>query len=272
MAGSHVLADILCGVDGTRASYEAVSQAASLLATDGRLTLLVATEQRGSEPWETATVAPALAQRSLDRAQRLAHEAGVTRIEQVAATGPAEEVLLAGAREHSLLAMGAPNVSRLAHMFVGGISSEIVHALPCSLLVARRPPADVRFGERIMVASDGSDRSDALLSFAIGLAAGREAGLVLFHAPHAESSAQPTRIAAQTRRVREALDDLAVVCVEPGRPQTTIAEAAAREGASLLLVASRARSGLRALGSVSERLVHSAPCSVLVLRPEDLSR
>ena len=40
---------------------------------------------------------------------------------------------------------------------------------------------------------------------------------------------------------------------------------AARE-VDLLVVGSRGLRGLRALGSVSERVAHQAPCSVLVLR------
>jgi nucleotide-binding universal stress UspA family protein len=49
-----------------------------------------------------------------------------------------------------------------------------------------------------------------------------------------------------------------------------IVETAAREDASLVVIGSRRLEGVRALGSVSERVVHDAPCSVLVMRPEDL--
>ena len=48
-----------------------------------------------------------------------------------------------------------------------------------------------------------------------------------------------------------------------------IVETAAREDASLVVIGSRRVGGVRALGSVSERVVHEAPCSVLVVRPED---
>jgi len=265
-----IFTNILCGVDGTRVAYEAVRQAASLLSPDGRLTLLAATESRGSGKYETALIAPALARRALDHARRLARKAGVDPAGHVLPTGPAQDVLLDAAGDHSLLAIGAPGMSRLAELLLGGVATAAAHVLPCSLLVARRSSRTPGFGDRIMVASDMSERSDGLVRFAVDMADARGASLVLFHAPHAEGSHHPTRIAAQSRQLLERLGDRGRIVVEPGRAAATIAEAAQREQVSLLLVASRRLEGLRALGSVSERLVHSAPCSVLVLRPEDL--
>ncbi|MHB1569861.1 MAG: universal stress protein [Solirubrobacteraceae bacterium] len=265
-----IFSNILCGVDGTRSAYEAVRQSSSLLSPEGRLTLLAATESRGSGKYETALIAPTLARRALDHARRLARKAGVDPDGRILPTGPAQDVLLGAAGEHSLLAIGAPGMSRLAELLLGGVATAAAHTLPCSLLVARRPRRDQGFGERIMVASDASERSDALVTLAADLADARGASLVLFHAPHAEGAQHPTRIAAQSRQLLERLGERATVVVEPGRAAATIAEVAEREQVSLLLVASRRLEGLRALGSVSERLVHSAPCSVLVLRPEDL--
>ena len=265
-----IFRDILCGVDGTRSAYEAVRQAAVLALPDGHLTLLAATDIRGSGPFETALVAPAVARKALGHARRLAAQAGVNSTRRTVSTGRAYEVLLAAARQHTLLALGAPTMSRLAQLIVGGIASEAAHALPSSLLVARRPPPHRRFAERIMVASDASEHSDALVDFAARLASARESSLVLFHAPFAESSMHPTRIAAQAEHLRRGLGDLVTLRVDPGHPHNAIVSAAAREEVSLLLVASRRPRGLRALGSVSERLVHDAPCSVLILRPDDL--
>jgi hypothetical protein len=55
--------------------------------------------------------------------------------------------------------------------------------------------------------------------------------------------------------------------VEPDpRPPVDALVDASRE-ADLLVVGSRGLHGLRALGSVSERIAHQAACSVLVVRP-----
>jgi nucleotide-binding universal stress UspA family protein len=57
-----------------------------------------------------------------------------------------------------------------------------------------------------------------------------------------------------------------VMRVEQGSPHRRIAEVASEVGASLIVIGSRGRSGLAALGSVSERVTHRASCSVLVVR------
>jgi nucleotide-binding universal stress UspA family protein len=52
---------------------------------------------------------------------------------------------------------------------------------------------------------------------------------------------------------------------EPGRAVDVLA--AASESADLVVVGSRGLHGLKALGSVSERVAHQARSSVLVVRP-----
>ena len=271
LASSRIFSDVLCGIDGTRSSYEAVRQAASLVSPGGRLTLLaVCATGAGKHP--VAVLAPERARRVLDHARRLANEAGASAETELEPSGPVVDVVLERAREHGLLALGAPSMSRLAHLVVGGTTTVAAHVLPSSLLVARRRAVGTRPGERILVASDALDRSDQLVEFAIDLAQARHASLVLMHAARAESAFRRTRISAQIKRVRQDLGGSSIVRVEPGRAHGAILKTATDEGASLVVLSSRRTRGLRALGSVSERVVHDAPCSVLVLRPEDLRR
>jgi nucleotide-binding universal stress UspA family protein len=65
----------------------------------------------------------------------------------------------------------------------------------------------------------------------------------------------------QLEAVQELGPDLVV---DPGRPVETLTELS--KEADLLVVGSRGLHGLRALGSVSERVAHHAQCSVLVVR------
>lgn len=63
----------------------------------------------------------------------------------------------------------------------------------------------------------------------------------------------------------EAVDAIAGnVLVEDASPVDALVAGAVR--ADLLVVGSRGLRGVRALGSVSERVAHQAPCSVLVVR------
>jgi nucleotide-binding universal stress UspA family protein len=57
-----------------------------------------------------------------------------------------------------------------------------------------------------------------------------------------------------------------VVLDEHASAHKAITAAAASIGASLLVIGSRGLHGVHALTSVSERVAHEAPCSVLVLR------
>jgi nucleotide-binding universal stress UspA family protein len=49
-----------------------------------------------------------------------------------------------------------------------------------------------------------------------------------------------------------------------------ILERAKAEDVSLIVIGTRRRAGLSALGSVSRRVIHKAPCSVLVVPPEQV--
>ena len=138
------------------------------------------------------------------------------------------------------------------------------------MLVVGRPAPRCRFGDRIIVASSGLERSDELVDFATNVAARLNGSLTYLHAIHAESSRQPARIAAQVGCVTRALGERASVRIEPERARDLIVRTAAEEQCSLIIVSSRRVGGIRALGSVSERVVHDSPCSVLVVRPEDL--
>lgn len=274
--GRQILQDVLCGVDGTRTSYEAVRQAAALTGRKGHLSLLAVTGVQAAERQRNSIhqsqMSRVRVQRALDHSRAVARHAGVRADAEVDRRTNVAEVLLERAQEHSLLAVGAPSMSRLAHLVIGGVTTTAVHKLPTSLLIARQPPRGVPFAGRIVVASDAGADSDKLLDFGIGLALARDAELLLIHAAGAESRFQPTRLGGQAERIGKALGHRGRVSVVPGRSERVIIEGATQADASLVLLSSRHLKGVRALASVSERVVHGAPCSVLVVRPEDLRR
>lgn len=75
----------------------------------------------------------------------------------------------------------------------------------------------------------------------------------------------------QTRSIRSA-SGLSVTClVEVGHAATEIIRAAERLHADLVVMGTHGRRGLRRalLGSVAESVLRSAPCPVLVARPQD---
>jgi nucleotide-binding universal stress UspA family protein len=77
----------------------------------------------------------------------------------------------------------------------------------------------------------------------------------------------PKRVAVDAVDLTVELGVEPTVIQAAGHPADRILETATAERASLVVVGSRGLGGLRALGSVSERVAHRAPCSVLVARP-----
>jgi nucleotide-binding universal stress UspA family protein len=265
-----VFARILCAVNGTRGSSAAVKQAATLAGPRGHLTLLAVTAVTGSGAYRSAAISPTRARRILDHAAGIADEAGVPSTLVVDPASPPSQVILDRAAQHDLLAMGAPVTSWLGGMFIGGVTEAALGSFTTPLLAARSIPAGHDFSVSIVVASDGSDGSDHLVDLAARLAHAKGASVTLVHAIEVESRAQPHRIDEQARRLKLAVDGRSEVRVQAGSAREVIVEAAKSAKASLVVMGSRRLDGLRALGSVSRRVVHEAHCSVLLLPPEHL--
>jgi nucleotide-binding universal stress UspA family protein len=268
--GLSILADVLCGVDGTKVAYEAVRQAAWLTGPQGHLTLLAVTAVNGAGRYRTAAIAPARAERALAAAHRLASAAGVEADTAIDERSPVTEVLLEHAAAHGLLAIGPPAMPRIAHLLIGGTATTAAHLLPSSVLVARHPAAGTSFGKEIIVASDALEYSTELVHFATALALRQGSTLTFLHAVVGAETRHPTRVAAQVEYVTHALGERARIRIEPRHAHDLIVETAKLERCSLVVLGSRRAGGLRSVGSVSERVVHDGPCSVLVIRPEDV--
>jgi nucleotide-binding universal stress UspA family protein len=258
-------ADILCAVDGTRGSLAAVRQAAIMAGRDGCLTLLAVTAIEGSGRYRGAAIGPERVERVLDIAAHLARQVGArcTRIADPAT--PPAKAILAQAADHELLAMGAPAMSWVGELLLGGVTSSALRSLPSPLLLARPAPSEQPFGRRVAVASDAQEGSDHLVDVGAALARRLGGGVMLVHAVGVESKARPHRIERQVHVLEGAMADACEVHVEAGLAHEVIVQIARSAQASLIVIGGRRPGGLRALSSVSERVVHDASCSVLVM-------
>jgi nucleotide-binding universal stress UspA family protein len=262
--------NVLCAVDGKPGGFVAVEQAAALAGPHGHLTLLVVTSFRSEGEYRSPAIGPAEATRILERATQIAHEAGVaSTVEADPATPPAQVILDWSAR-HDLLALGAPATSWLGGMFIASVGDTALGAFTTPLLVTRATPAEGRVADRILVASDGREGSDELVELGRRLARSRNADVMLMHATGYESHARRHRVEEQGRRLEIASPGMSEVRVERGHAHDVIVGMAESVGASLVVMGSRRLDGMRAIGSVSRRVVHEAHCSVLILSPEYL--
>ena len=250
-AGHGVLGRVLCGVDGSPAGREAVRQGVRLRTPDGRL-LLASVANSAAAPH--ADVAVALEERAAAALQQAAREADAD-CESHFLVGDPVACLLAAARDYgaTLVAVGSHGTSRLGGILAGSVATAMLHRAACSVLVARPPRDSRRFPERIAVGYDGSAAAVAALTVALELGARLDAPVVAVVASGAApdfevAGVTPSKVHVDERQPVDALLDAATSC-------------------DLLILGARGLRGLRALGSVSERVAHAAPTSVLVVRP-----
>ena len=261
----RVFKEAICGVDGGEGSYAAVEQAATLVGPGGHLTVLVVTSLRGE-----------VGQRSdateiVEHASMLADRGGVSCRVEVDPAGPVHEVVNDWAAGHDLLAIGAPPASVLAGLWFGSVTERAIRSLSSPLLVAR-PAAAARFGERVLVASDGLRGSDELVAFANRVANEAGSALTLVHALGRRSISRRARIDVQVETLQPTGIEGEPAVIKEGSAEDTIIASSERLAASLVVMCSRRRSGLSVLGSVSRRVVHHSRCSVLLVPPERLQQ
>ncbi len=261
-----LFADVLCAVDGTRRSFAAVEQAAILAGPQGRLTLLAVTAVAGTGSYRHAAIGPQRAQRILERAERIAHAAGIACVGVIEPDGPPSQLVLERAAEHDLLALGAPATSWLGGRFIDSVADAALGSFTVPLLAAHAlPRGGHRFLERILVASDGLDGSEQMVELVVRLAREHDAGVTLLHV--GSSQEHPDAIDEQAGRLRAEIDGACEVRIEVGGAAEKIVAVAEQDGSSLVVMNSRRLGGWKAIGSVSRHVVRDSHCSVLLAQP-----
>ena len=260
---------IVCGIDPSPVSLEAVRQASELSSQGVRMV--------GVGVWDPALTAHTglAATRLAEQLQRESHEAleGARRafptLDLRLVRGRAIPTLLGVTEEENaeLVAVGSHGGSRVAGMALGSVATAIAHYAPCSVLIARQ--SDRPFPARIVYATDGSSDSRAAATVVGQIAARHGSTVISIHV-----SGEPERsraLAEESVGLLGATGQEPIVKVEEGSPHSRVPEFAAEAHAALVVVGSRGLTGVRGLGSVSERVAHRSPCSVLIVRPRETS-
>jgi nucleotide-binding universal stress UspA family protein len=202
-----------------------------------------------------AAVAGQLAEEAREALERGREAVGGERaIEERLLSGEPLDCLLHELRERDagLVVVGSHGFSRPVGITLGSVATHLLHDAPCSVLVAREARAPERWPRRIVVGVDGSPESEGAARTARGLARRLDAEL-------REVAAEGAHVDLEAAHAIS--PDLEVL---PGRPVDELTVLSER--ADLVIVGSRGLKGLRALGSVSERVAHQARCPVLVVR------
>lgn len=198
--------------------------------------------------------------------------------------GPAPAVLgVADRVGAAFIAVGSRGLSLPASLFLGSVSTEIVHQSPVPVLVARQKQPQPHAVRQVLVGVDGSPHSARALRFAADWLPG--AAVTALHVLQLNWEAHQYFIEANMA-MEEVLakttsdvmaDTLAEAGLESGRVQARGAVGNAADGLlraagsgeyDLAVVGSRGRGTLAELflGSVSERLLRLAPIPVVVVK------
>ncbi len=204
------------------------------------------------------------------------------------ASGEVAAALLREAEEidASLVVVGSRGTSGIERLLLGDVARRVVRYATCPVLVAR----PVRKAGFVLAATDFSDAAQPALLYAATVAKARGARLGLIHCievapdpivalslPFGGAWSGPPPDVVESARataenvLRDTADRLRIqadVFAEVGNAPRAIIETAEKTGAELVAISTHGRTGLHRLmlGSVAEKVVSGAPCSVLVVR------
>ena len=242
---------IVCGIDGTPESLFAVKQAARLQRAEGSLLLVAAVSlAKAAHAGMAARHAAELLQTEAEQA--MAEAKGVVAAEGKIVDGDPATVLLNEAQRATLLALASHGRRRAAGILLGTVAARMLHEAACSVLIARPARDPDTWPRAIVVGVDGSPESELAVASARLLAKSSGADLRIVSATSDQVDRDAARRVAPEQEEREGRG-LGVLKAES-------------ETADLVVVGGRGLQGLKALGSVSERIAHQASCSVLVVR------
>jgi len=190
--------------------------------------------------------------------------------------GQPTAVLCERSHDAAMVVVGSRGRGGIAGMLLGSVSWQVAAHAHCPVVVVRghwRPAGGYAPGP-VVVGTDGSPASDAALGFGFEEAALRGAPLLavcaLADAPGCvggDVKLQQDVEQAITRHEKEHPE--VAVRREVAQGGARAALLAAAHDAQLLVVGSRGRGGIKGmqLGSVSQAVLHHAPCPVAVVHP-----
>jgi nucleotide-binding universal stress UspA family protein len=203
---------------------------------------------------------------------------------------PAREIVEAARRwEADLVVVGSRGLTGVKGLLLGSVARNVAHHAPCSVLVARTPEHRIR---RVVIGADGSPYAKAAVDLLcrLPLPVAAHTSVLAVSRPHAplpvlspmeamllEETAQ--EVTAQRLRSAEKVAEEAAVqlrdrghwaesAARMGDPATEILSEVRSAGADLVVLGARGVSPIEKLlvGSVADRILGEAPCSVLLAR------
>ena len=198
---------------------------------------------------------------------------------------PSSAILARASGSTDLIVVGSRGHGSFAEALLGSVSAELVDHAPCPVLIAR-----TRSIGRVILAEDGSAGAEAAAAIlgwpifahsrirVVTIAEKGDQGSLASSASDPAADARrglaEHGLVASTALATRTMERLAAaglevdVDVRAGDPAREIVLAAAEWNADLIVMGTRGQTGLERLlvGSVARKVLHHAPCSVLIDR------
>jgi len=243
-------------------------------------------------PWQTIEVLfeqqEAWAEKAVREAQQFLAREGMSFETYIPRGDPAPQILqVADTREVDLVVVGAHGLTG-PRSFLGSVARSVVKRCRLPVLIAREPKHQVR---TVVAATDGSAHARHALRFLSRLPLPADAQIIATHVMHPQpgyhgllpgryeefQKAAEALSQKQAERGTELLVSAETALAESGRmvlreirtgdPASEILRVAEERNADLIVAGARGVSLLEGflMGSVADRLVKQAPCSVLIV-------
>lgn len=199
---------------------------------------------------------------------------------------PAESIILTAEESQAeLVIVGQRGMTATPSFLLGGVSQKVATYAPCSVLVVKEPVAKL---ERILVAVDGSAAAHRAVEFLIRCPFKGPVEIIVvtvWPSSRSETWGMPIGMPGRSElkqmveeKGRELLQQITGECARGsyrvmsellhGDPAFAILDAAVRHQSQMIVIGSRGMKAIKRflLGSVSEKVLVHAHCSVLIVR------
>jgi len=166
-----------------------------------------------------------------------------------------------------MIIMGTHSRKGIKRLMMGSVTAKVIGHAPCNILVL---PLNAKFEcKNILIATDGSQYSEAAVSEAIGIAKRCEISLFVISV----ASSDEEMISAQdaVKKVVETAEKDGIrteSIITKGKPYEAIIEAAKQNKVDLIVMGSHGKTGLKRLlmGSETEQVIGHSDSAVLVVK------
>jgi len=218
-------------------------------------------------------------QKLLAEAKRLGDEHGVHVFTNLEQGEPYDRIVHVAEDENcDLIVMGRSGLSHLERELMGGVTARVIGHTDRNVLIV--PENKTLQWTRILVAADGSKNSESAVRHALAVAKERGTSLAAVSVAHTDEemiALAPEHIKVLVDKADSILDEVAQLCkaegvevetfVREGDPHVQINRVADEIGASIIVMGTYGRKGLRRLlmGSATERTIGYANCPVMIV-------